>query len=311
MLDPRITLLVWYTKLAGRAYRPGMTVEQARAIYADLNRRWGFAPETDVVTRRIAIPARDGAELSGLLHEPAQRRSPGMLLYFHGGGFCVGSADDYAHLTQRLAHDGGMPVLSVDYRLGPEWKFPTAIEDGFDAFAWLQAHARDFACDPGYIAVGGDSSGGAIAAAISAFAHERSLAAPAYQLLIYPPLDATERFPSRSSFAHGVPFTAVKRRWWAQNFQRSPADRAHPYLTQIEAPHPERLPPTYFLAAGYDALLDEGRAYAARLREAGVPVVYDLRPTLAHGFVSFPRILPEARRALRDAMHATANALRE
>lgn len=311
MLDPRITALIWFRNARGRGYRPGLSVEAARANYADLNNRFGMAPVSGVTTTRLEIPTRDNAILHAHLHRPDAQTAPGaVLLFFHGGGFVVGDVACYDHLTRWFAREGGLQVISVDYRLAPEHKFPTAFEDAFDALYWLEDHAEALGVDPQRIAVGGDSSGGAIAATLSAFSSERGLVRPAYQFLIYPPLDATERFPSRRQFAKGVIFTSAERRWWAQNFQRSVQDRTHPYITQIETANPQRLPPTYFLAAGYDPLIDEGRFYAERLRAAGVPVVYDLRPALVHGFVSCPRILPEARRALRDAIRATSAALR-
>jgi acetyl esterase len=155
----------------------------------------------------------------------------------------------------------------------------------------------------------GDSAGGAIAATLSAFAVVNGLERPALQYLIYPPLDATERFPSRRRFAKGAPLTPALRTWFANNFFRSPADYTHPYVTQIDAPNPQLLPPTYFQAAGYDPLVDEGQYYSERAQAAGVQILYDLRPTLAHGFVNFPRILPEAQRALRAGIRAVSAAL--
>jgi acetyl esterase len=310
MLDPRITALVWIRRASGNNYEPGWTIERVRAAYADLNERFGMPPVRDVVTTVEQFQTRDGALVSAHVHRPSRNPARAALLYFHGGGFVAGDAACYDHVTRAFAHDGELLVISVDYRRGPEHKFPTAFDDAFDALSWLQDHAHELGVDPVRLAVGGDSSGATIAAVLSAYAIERGLVRPAYQLLIYPPLDATERFPSRRQFTKGVIFTPEQRSWWARNFQRSAQDRTHPYLTQVENRHPEALPPTYFLAAGYDALVDEGRFYADRLRAAGVPVTYDMRSTLAHGFVSFPRIVPEARRALRDAIRATSEALR-
>jgi len=311
MLDWHITLLHWLTIAQGKQFRPGATVAQVRAGYVELNRRFGMPPVNDIVTNVLAIPTRDGATMAAHLHRPAKTTGAlPVLLFFHGGGWVIGDVPSYDHLTRYFAHQGQIAVLSVEYRLGPEYRFPTAFNDAFDALRWLQQNAPVLALDSHRIAVGGDSAGGSLAATLSAFATDDGLARPAYQFLIYPPLDATERFPSRRKFNRGVPLTPELRTWFMQHFFRSKDDASSPWLRQVDLPHPAALPPTYFLAAGYDALLDEGRYYSERLREAGVPVTYDLRSTLAHGFVNIPRIVPEARHALRDGITAVAAALR-
>lgn len=311
MLDPRITLLHWLSVAQGRQFRPEATVAQVRAGYVELNRKFGMPPVDDVDTSVLTIPARDGAMMVAHLHRPRKATGPlPVLLFFHGGGWVIGDVPSYDHLTRYFAHEGALAVLSVEYRLGPEHRFPVAYEDAFDALRWLQREAATLGLDPHRIAVGGDSAGGALAATLSAFATTEGLERPAYQFLMYPPLDATERFPSRRKFDKGVPLTPELRTWFAQHFFRSKDDALSPWLRQVDVPEPGALPPTYLLAAGYDALVDEGRYYADRLRGAGVPVVYDLRRTLAHGFANFPRIVPEARRALRDGIAAVAAALR-
>ncbi len=310
MLDPRITLLHWVTVARGRQFRPGASVAQVRAGYVELNHRLGMPLVDDIETSTIAIPTRDGATIAAHLHRPQGAAAPlPVLLFLHGGGWVIGDVPSYDHLTRYFAHEGAIAVLSVEYRLGPEQRFPVAFEDAFDALRWLQSSAAGLGLDPTRIAVGGDSAGGSLAATLSAFARDEGLERPAYQFLIYPPLDATERFPSRRQFNKGVPLTPALRTWFAQNFFRSKDDATNPWLRQVDAPDPASHPPTYFLAAGYDALVDEGRYYAERLRAAGVPAIYDLRPTLSHGFVNFPRIVPEARRALRDSIRAVSAAL--
>ena len=311
MLDWHITLLHWVTVARGKQFRPGATVAHVRAGYAELNRRFGMPPVDDVETTVLTIPTRDGATVAAHLDRPAKVTVPlPVLLFFHGGGWVIGDVPSYDHLTRYFAHQAKIAVLSVAYRRGPEHRFPVAFEDAFDALRWLQQGAVALQLDPRRIAVGGDSAGGGLAATLSAFACDEGLERPAYQFLMYPPLDAAERFPSRRQFNRGVPLTPELRTWFMQNFFNSTADASNPWLRQIDAPSPAALPPTYFLAAGYDALVDEGRYYADRLRDARVPVTYDLRPTLAHGFVNFPRVVPEARRAIRESITAVGAALR-
>ncbi|HUA09676.1 MAG TPA: alpha/beta hydrolase [Candidatus Acidoferrales bacterium] len=311
MLDWRTRLYCWFVALSGRGFRPGISVDVMRAGYAAGIRRFGMPPVGGVTTSTLAIPARDGAQLEAHLHRPeGVSGALPVLLYFHGGGCTIGDVACYDNLTRFFAREGKIAVLNAEYRLGPEHRFPTAVEDAFDALGWLQREAASLQLDPSRIAVGGDSAGGGLSATLSAFAVANGLVRPVYQLLIYPPLDFTERFPSRKKFATGTPLTLENRKWFLHNYLRSEDDRMHPWLRQIDAPEPELLPPTYVQAGGYDAYVDEERYYADRLRAARVPVVFDLRPSLAHGYANLAGIVPEARRALRDAIAATAGALR-
>ena len=312
MLDFRISLYTLLLVVSGRQFRRGVTsLAQVRAGYGDVNRRFGMAPVDDVATRVLAIPTRDGATMNAHLHRPVHASGVlPVLLFFHGGGCVMGDVPSYDNLARYFAHEGRLAVISVEYRLGPEHRFPVAFEDAFDALGFVQREAESLAIDRARIAVGGDSSGGSLSATLSAFAVVNGLDRPAFQYLIYPPLDATERFPSRRKFNSGVPLTPALRDFFVENFFRSDADKTHPFAVQIDAPDPQLLPPTYFQAAGYDPLVDEGHYYAERVRAAGVAITYDLRPTLAHGFVNIARLVPEARRALRDGIRATSAALR-
>lgn len=311
MLDRRVQFIQWLMRRMGRTFRPGASVATVRAGYRELNQRFGFRPVRDVDMTPVEIPV-NGATIQGRLIRPqaAAGETLAVLLYFHGGGWVIGDAESYDHLTRYFAHEGRIAVLSVDYRKGPEYPIPVPFDDGIAAYAWLTSHANALGLDPARIAVGGDSAGGAIAAAISAFAAERELPKPAFQLLIYPPVDGTLRFPSRSAYRKGDMIVPAMREWFARYALARPEDLRHPYLTLIDKPDPQANPPTYFLAAGYDALVDEGRAYADRLRAAGVDVTYDLRASLPHGFVNIARVTPEARRAVKAAIDATAQALR-
>ena len=302
MLDPRIALVMWLAARTRRAFRADASVAQMRAGYREMNRRFGLRDRGGVTSEDVTIPTGDGA-IGGRLHRPVRERdASALLVYFHGGGYVIGDVASYEHLTRFFAREGGVAVLSVGYRLGPEHPFPRAHDDAFAALAWARRNARR-------VAVGGDSAGGGLAAALAAYAHERGVTPPDAQMLIYPAVDARGRFPSRARFTSGVPLTPAAIDWFAARFVRAPEDLGDPLLTPLDAPAPERLPPSYVLLAGYDPLVDEGRAYAARLRAAGVPVIEDERPTLAHGFVNLAGIVPEARRALRAAILATAAAL--
>jgi len=310
-LDRRFALIMWLAKQSGRAFYPGASVRGMRRGAIAANRRFGIRDPGGVAVRYLTIPASDGEILEARLYHP---RDDGngvfpALLYFHGGGMVIGSVEMYDSLMRYIAREGRFAVCSVEYRLGPEHRFPRGYEDAFDAYAWLCRNAPALFVDEARIGVGGDSAGGGLAAAIANYADSRELPRPAYALLIYPSVDGTGRFPSRAQFNGNLPLTPASVDWFMKHALNAPADRADPLYVPLDAPAPERHPPAYILAAHYDPLVDEGRAYYLRLREAGVRVKYDLRPTLPHAFINFARVIPEARRALDASIAATAAAL--
>lgn len=311
MLDRRVQILQCLIRISGKSFRPEASLEAVRAGYRELNARFGMRPVRDVTTTALQLPLDGAQSMLAHLHRPAaaQREPLPVLLYFHGGGWVIGDVPAYDHLTRYFAHEGRIAVLSVEYRKGPEHRIPVPFEDGFTAYRWLLAHAAEHGLDPARIAVGGDSAGATIAAAIAVYAGEQSLPAPRFQFLIYPPLDGTMRHPSRRAYRKGDMILPTMRTWFARNALRSEADLRHPYMTLLDAPHLEGVPPTYFLAAGYDSLVDEGRAFVERLRAAGVDVTYDLRDSLPHGLANIPRVSAQAREALRAGILATSRAL--
>ncbi len=310
-LDPRIQFLMWLVQRSGQGFRPDQSVASFRTSYAAATKYLGLNAPQGVSVTELSIPMDDGAAIGARLYRP-DRAGDGplpVLLYFHGGGWVVGDVDCYDGLTRFLAREGRIAVLSVDYRLGPEHPFPRGHEDAFGALGWLQANAASLGLDAERIAVGGDSAGGGLAATLSSYAESRGLRPPAFAFLIYPSVDGTARFPSRSHFTGNYPLTPAMSKWFGTHATRDISDKSNPLFVPLDAPNPERHPPAYILAAHYDPLVDEGHAYYRRLQTAGVPVSYDMRETLPHGFVSFAGVVPEARRALADGIQATAAAL--
>jgi acetyl esterase len=308
-IDWRIRALHWYGTRAGRAFRPDLTVEAFRAGHAQMNRQLGLRERGAVDERELAIPT-DAGPIHARLYRAAGTAAPlPLLIYFHGGGFVIGDVPSYGHLTRFFALHSGCAVLSVGYRLAPEFRFPRGHEDAFAAYGWALRHADELGIDRTRVAVAGDSAGGNLAADIGAFAAERGLPTPAYQLLIYPFTDGTASQPSRTRYDRGAPFTPAVADWFHRMSAIDDADLATPLFAPLLVPSVAASPPTYVLAAGYDPLVDEGRAYAEKLRAQGVPVTYDVRPTLTHGFVSIAGVVPEARRALLAGAHAVREAL--
>ena len=180
-LDVRVQLLMWLGARMGRSFRPDISVAAMREGYANMNRQFGLKGSGELDVRELTIPSGDGVTIGARLYHPhgASDGPLPVLLYFHGGGFVIGDVACYDGLTRFLAQEGKIAVLSVDYRLGPEHRLPIAFEDAFAALGWLQQNAASLGLDADRIAVGGDSAGGALSAALSVYAESRGLARPA------------------------------------------------------------------------------------------------------------------------------------
>lgn len=234
----------------------------------------------------LEIPGPAGP-IGARLYVPPGSPDPGpLVVYYHGGGHVVGDLDTHDQLCRFLARETPARVLAINYRLGPEHRFPAAIDDALAAFDWAHAEAASLGADPGRIAVAGDSAGGNLAAVVSQLARARGGAIPAFQALIYPVADYSSERRSYELFAEGFFLTREEMEWFRENYFARPEDRSDPRASPILAPDLTGLPPTHVVTAGFDPLRDEGEAYAERLREAGVATTLHREPDLVHGFIN-------------------------
>jgi len=230
-----------------------------------------------------------------------------VLLYFHGGGFTIGSIDTHDGLCRQLSHLAGCAVVSVDYRLAPEHKFPVAAHDAWDTLQWLAGHAAELGLDARHLAVGGDSAGGTLAAMCALLARDTGLPL-ALQLLFYPGCASHQDTASHRRFAKGFVLDEVDISWFFNHYLRNPADREDWRFAPLNASHVDDAAPAWFGLAECDPLVDEGLMYADRLRAAGVPVDLEIYRGVTHEFIKMGRILPEARHAHADAARALQHA---
>jgi len=254
----------------------------------------------------FTLPARDGHDLPVRLYAPSSEKLP-VLVYFHGGGFTIGSIATHDVLCRTLSHLAGCAVLSVDYRLAPQHKFPTAHDDAWDAVQWVAQHGGEVGLDVRRIAVGGDSAGGTLAAACAV--HARDAALPlALQLLFYPGCAAHEDTPSHKTFARGFLLEAPHITYFFNHYIRTAADRDDWRFAPLNVPDAEGLAPAWFGLAECDPLVDEGVLYADKLRAAGVPVDLEIYRGVVHEFIKMGRAIPEAHHAHADAARALKTA---
>ena len=230
------------------------------------------------------------------------------LLYFHGGGWVIGDLDTHDIVCRELANGSRCVVISVEYRLAPETQFPAAVDDCVAATRYISSHAGEFGVDPKRIAVGGDSAGGNLAAVVCIHARDAKTPVPCFQLLIYPATDQRSGHASHVKNAEGYLLTRKVMNYFRGHYLPREVDwldwRASPLLAASLA----NLPPAYVITAGYDPLVDEGRAYAERLEAEGVKVKYREYPDMVHGFLLMGGVLDTANQAVADCCAALRGA---
>ena len=311
LLTPRMAGVLDRIARARRQPFHAMSPAQARAAYSagaevlDLPR----APLPHV--EALTLPGGDGLQRPARLYAAAaldaagSRLSP-VLLYFHGGGFVLGGLDTHDSLCRQLALRSGGAVLALDYRLAPEHPFPAAWDDAWAALQWLREQGAQWGLDTGRIAVGGDSAGGTLAAATALRARDEDLPL-ALQLLITPGTSDRADTGSRRLFAQGFLIDSATVEWFFDHAVPR-AHRHDPRFAPLEAHDLEGVCPALFLLAECDPVVDDGMAYADRLRMAGVAVDMEIYRGVTHDFMKMGRVLPEALQALDAAALALKGA---
>ena len=281
--------------------------QAAREMYAAISGMSGApAPVENVEDRDIPGP---GGEIPVRIYTPALSGPLPALVYFHGGGWVIGDLDTHDAICRTLANSARCVVVSVDYRLAPEHKFPAAVDDAYAATVWVADHAEEIGVDKRRVAVGGDSAGGNLAAVVALIARGKSTPRLAYQLLVYPSTDSGAfETPSHVENAEGYFLTKDLVKWFLAHYTRSEADALDPRLSPLRADDLVGLPPALVITAEFDPLRDEGEAYAARLRDDGVPVTVTRYDGMIHGFWQMSGLLQQSRDALQQAAEGLRSA---
>ena len=304
-LDVHVQLAVRLEELNG-GFKPA-PVEAVRAKRrADARVFRGKTIEVGSV-EKLEIPGPAGP-IPARLYVPSDSDTPDpLVVYYHGGGHVICDLDTHDQPCRFIAHESGARVLSVDYRLGPEHRFPAAVDDALAAFQWSHEEAPSLGADPERIAVAGDSAGGNLATVVAQLAGSEGGPKPVFQALIYPVCDYSVKRPSYETFATGFFLTREEMDWFRDNYFNSAGEYWDPRASPILADDLSVQPPAHIITAGFDPLRDEGEAYAERLREAGVQVTLRREPDLVHGFVNAVGL---SRRA-SEAMAPVAAAIRQ
>lgn len=286
----------------------GATV--ARDIFVALMQLVGPKDVPVGKTENLTIPG-PGGQIPLRVYTPVAAGQDPMpaLIYYHGGGFVIGNIETHDGLCRMMANEGGIRVISVDYRLAPENKYPAAIDDAFAALTWVSANAAHIGVDANRIAVGGDSAGGALAAEVAQLAKAKGGLTLAYQMLLFPVTQIGGETSSLKEFAVGYFLERETLDWFYSSYLPADADKSDAKLSPLLAADLSGLPPAYVMLGGYDPLHDEGLQYAEKLRAAGVKVNIADYPSMVHCFVYLQSFLPQAHEALSVAAKAVGAAL--
>lgn len=304
-MDPMLQMMTDNARATGggAGLRAG-TVEQARAGYDAMGAAGGESPELGCVEDRT-IPGPAG-DIPIRVYTPVGEGPFPVVVFYHGGGFTIGSLTSHDPVARRICAETGALVVAVDYRLAPEHPFPAAVEDAFAALQWVGAHAASIGGDPSRLAVCGDSAGGNLSAVAAIMARDAGGPALRFQALIYPTTDARADYPSVQENGDSIFLSADSMQWFYEHYQSDKLDwRASPIL----APDLSNLPPALIITAEYDTLRDEGEAYGEALRAAGNDVTVRRYDGMTHVFFQLWGVLDKAKEAMTETTTALRKAL--
>lgn len=298
-LDPQAEALLRKLRERGVPSSEQMSILEGREAVLSFKELEG-EPEPVAGIRDLTVPGPAG-ELPVRLYTPEGKAPFPLIVYFHGGGWIRGNVEVSDKPCRALANASRCIIASVEYRLAPESKFPVAVEDCYASTRWLATHAGELGADPGRVAVGGDSAGGNLAAAVALMARDRGGPELVYQLLIYPATDAGGEYPSRRENADGYFLTTRAMEWYWKHYLAGEADAVHPYASPMKTGDLSGLPPALVVTCEFDPLRDEGEAYARRLAQAGVVVRVSRYEGMIHGFLWMGGVVDRTRDLLDEA----------
>lgn len=306
-LDSGAAMVLEMARAAGRPATETLSPAEARRGY--IEGRGPLAPDPTAIAeiRNIEATGRNGTIPMRLYRDGDDSAPRAGLVYFHGGGWVIGDLDTHDVICRQIAQRSGAVVVSVDYRLAPEQKFPAAVEDAIDATGWISVNADALGIDAWRLAVGGDSAGGNLAAVVAIDARDNGGPAIALQALVYPATDMHGKTESHARFGENFLLTRAMMTYFEGHYLRSEDDRADWRASPMLAARHDGLPPALVITGGFDPLRDEGEAYARRLSEAGVAVTLRRFPGQIHGFLTMGRVIPEAGDAIDEIAAAMAS----
>ncbi|MCB0755107.1 MAG: alpha/beta hydrolase, partial [Flavobacteriales bacterium] len=238
----------------------------------------------------LEIPVRDGSQIPVRIYRPTQEENLKTIVFYHGGGFVLRDIESHDDLCRRIAKKTGALVISVGYRLAPEYKFPIPVYDCYDALLWASSNAAAYGGNPKDLVVMGDSAGGNLATVTSILSRDENGPKIAKQVLIYPAADARLNHPSIDKFKDGYLLTKDMMHWFVDHYAKTPEDKLNPLMSPLLTEDLSNLPSAFVSTSDHDPLKDEGEAYYAKLLAAGNQAIFKEYKNTIHGFANIPRI---------------------
>lgn len=297
-VDPQMQAVIERAAKSGLPPYYSVSAVEARRLYKE-TRAALSPPVPDVEAVRALAASGPAGPIALRLYRGLGTEAGALpvLVYFHGGGWTIGDLDTHDIVCRTLANKARCAVVAVDYRMGPEHKFPAAVEDCVAATRWVAEQAAALGVDAARIAVGGDSAGGNLATVVAIMLRDAGGPPLVFQALAYPATDQRMDSASHTRFGAGYLLTRDNMLWFRDNYL-APVDYDDWRASPLRAADLARLPPAHIITAGYDPLVDEGRAYSDRLLAAGVPVLYECFEGMAHGFLTMGGVVAAANHAL-------------
>lgn len=289
----RIKMLLWIlNKNKGpqpHEVDPVTARANAQKIVAKVDRFMDYAEIQLPSVEDRTIPGRE-SDIPVRIYHPNSDKNLPIIMYFHGGGFVMRSIDSHDKVCRRICRDNKAIVISVGYRLAPEYKFPIPLHDCYDATVWASKHGGSLGGDASRLVVMGDSAGANLSTAVCLMSRDLEGPKISYQVLIYPCTDGYLSSKSITDLGEGYFLTKKMMEWFIAHYKSSDEDLESPYLSVLLAEDLSNLPPAFLFTAEYDPLKDEGRKYADKLKAAGNEVLFKEYPGMIHGFISMPRL---------------------
>lgn len=299
VLDPQAEAMLKQMEADGVPDISEMSVPQARMFIEKAFSEMVPNPDPMAVVENFTVPGPAG-KLPVRLYKPEGSNNPPLIVFYHGGGWVIGSVESHDATCRTLAKASGCAVASVEYRLAPESSFPAAPEDCYAATEWLAENGPGLGVDSSRLAVAGDSAGGNLAAVVSLMARDRGGPKISYQVLIYPSVNFTDNYPSYEENGEGYFLTTAAMKWFMDHYLADESDAKDSLASPILADDHSNLPPAIIITAGFDPLRDEGEAYAKKLEDAGVEAKVVRYDGMIHGFASMIGALDDARKSIDE-----------
>lgn len=298
-VHPQVKSLLEAAKAANIKPWDQLTVAEARVAFASqrLNLQ-GSPPAVDEVVE-LTLPLTNRC-VPIRAYRPCGKKDVNIPIYvhFHGGGWVLGDLDSHDTLCRYLCNESEALVISVNYRLAPEYKYPAALDDAWESVCWIEANGEELQADPKRLAIGGDSAGGTLAATVCSRARDNGKFPIQLQVLIYPVTDMTLSHPSMTQCGKGYILTKSLMEWFRKHYLPDEAMWRDPDASPLHSRDLSKLPEAFILTAGFDPLRDEGKAYADALSASGVSTEYICYEKMIHGFLNMPAVLDQGREAI-------------